>query len=173
MEKLSAEWDAACLRLEDFLRAHNVEPRERLLALTLELLAEAKSRHAGSAGGSPLACTMAHVSQVSDAWFAALAGDPEKVARAKVAYFSSGRNDLFLDPSPPPEFVAAIRGAAIEAGPALEFQSLLRQEVDYGAMKSIARETWDQFSWGHVLRAFLLWMAIFFAAWAAYLRFFP
>ena len=172
MEKLSAGWDAACLRLEDFLRAHNVEPRERLLALTLALLGEAKSLHATTPDVSPIACTMAHVTQVSDAWFAALAGDPERIARAKVAYFSSGRNDLFLDPSPPPEFVAAIRGAAIEAGPTLEFQSLLRKEVDYGAMEEIARETWDQFSWGHVLRAFLLWMAIFFAAWAAYLRFF-
>ena len=170
MEKL--DWDEACLRIEDYLRAHRVEPRERLLGLTLELLDEAKALHSRTAGGNPLATAMGHVTGTSVAWFAALAGDPARAARARLAFFASGRHDLFLQSALPEDFVAAIRGAGIEAGPALEYQSLIRKELDYGAMEDLARETWDRFSWGHVLRAFALWLGIFCAAWWAYVRFF-
>ncbi|MEI6034910.1 MAG: hypothetical protein WCS65_11600 [Verrucomicrobiae bacterium] len=172
MEELARDlaWDEACIRLEDYLRAHAVVPRERLLALTLQILQEAKALH--QRDSSPLECTMALAVKKSDEWFAMLAGDPSKTSRARSAYFSSGRSDLFLAPSPPEDFVSAIRSAGREAGPALEFQSILRKEVDYGAMEDIARETWEQFSWRHVLQAFVLWLAIFLAAWASYLRFF-
>jgi len=170
MEELA--WNAACLRLEDYLRAHAVEPRERLLALTLSILAEAKSAHAKAPGLSPLECTMRLASEKTDAWFSLLAGDPARSARARIAYFAGGRADLFLEWPLPDDFITSIRNAGIEAGPALEFQSLIRRELDYGAMQDIARETWERFSWGHVLSAFALWLAIFFAAWGIYLKFF-
>jgi hypothetical protein len=170
MEEL--DWDAACLRIEDYLRAHAVVPRERLIALTLQILHEAKTLHAQDPSSPPLDCAMNLVVRKSDDWFSLLAGDPTRAPRARVAYFSSGRNDLFLEPSPPEDFVSSIRSAGIDAGPALEFQSLIRKELDYGAMEDIARETWDQFSWRHVLGAFALWVVVFLAAWGAYLRFF-
>lgn len=170
MEEL--DWDPACRRIEEYLRAHAVVPRERLIALTLGILQEAKSLHAQDPSGTPLECAMNLVVRKSDDWFSLLAGDPSKASRARLAYFSSGRNDLFLEPSPPAEFVSSIRSAGIEAGPALEFQSLIRKELDYGAMEDIARETWEQFSWRHVLRAFVLWLVVFLVAWASYLRFF-
>ncbi len=68
--------------------------------------------------------------------------------------------------------MAAVRSASMQAGPALEFTSLIRTEVDYGAMEDIAEGTWQQFSWAHVLRAFVIWVVIFFAAYGAYLQFF-
>jgi len=174
MEELAwdPDWNLACARIEAYLRAHAVEPRERVLALTLGILQEAKTLHAQNPSSTRLGCAMNLAVRKSDDWFSSLAGDPAKASRARAAFFASGRNDLFLEPSLPADFVSAIRNAGIEAGPALKFQSLLRKEPDYGAMEDIARETWDQFSWGHTLRAFALWVVVFLAAWGAYLRFF-
>jgi hypothetical protein len=174
MEKLESDWEAACLRLEDFLRAYGVEPRERLLSLTIELLAEAKRIH--QPGKLPLETTMELVLERTGTWFSGLAGSPEKASRSKVAFFSIPVQDRwagdFLSPSPPPGLVAEVRAASHEAGPALDFQSLVRKEMDYGAMEDIARETWDQFSWSHVLRAFVFWLVLFFLAYGVYLKFF-
>jgi hypothetical protein len=170
MEEL--DWDLACLRIEEYLHAHAVEPRERVLALTLGIFQEAKTLHAQNPSSTPPECAMALAIRKSDDWFSSLAGDPAKVSHARIAFFASGRNDLFLEPALPADFVFAIRNAGIEAGPDLKFQSLLRKEFDYGTMADIARETWDQFSWGHTLRAFALWVVVFLAAWGAYLRFF-
>lgn len=174
MDELARDWDAACLRLEDYLRAHGVAPRERLLALTMELLREAKQRP-HPAGKSALENSMELAMEKTDAWFSELAGSPEKATRARVAYFSmpvqSKWAGAFLGP-PPAELVEQIRAAAHEAGPALDFHSLIRREMNYGAMKDIARETWDQFSWSHVLRAFAIWVVLFLMAYGVYLRFF-
>lgn len=170
MEELS--WDSAAVRVEDYLRAHGVEPRERLLNLTIALVHEARQHHRIHPEASPLESSMRLAEAKADTWFAALAGGQEGVARARVAYFASRHRGLFLAENLPDEFVRSIRNAVIQAGPALEYQSLARQEIDYGPMEDIAKETWDRFSWAHVLKAFAIWTVIFFLAWGAYLQFF-
>ena len=116
-----------------------------------------------------------------EAWFSRLADDTvppdsQLAARARGAWFASGLHrewpTAFLDPAPPEALVSAVRSVSLQAGPALEFSSLIRAEVDYGAMEDIAEGTWQQFSWAHVLRAFVIWVVIFFAAYGAYLHFF-
>lgn len=174
-------WNVATLRLEDYLRAHRVADREHLLRLNLALLDEAHRIHAAVPGRSPLEVTMELATTRTEAWFSRItddtaAPDPQLAARGRAAWFASGLHrrwpSAFLDSDPPAEFLAAVRSASLQAGPALEFSSLTRAEVDYGALENIAEETWQQFSWGHVLRAFLIWVAIFFVAYGAYLRFF-
>ena len=176
MEKLNRDWEAACLRLEDYLRAHGVQPRERLLALTLEIMDEARGVHRKEPGKSPMQTTMEIAIGRTDGWFAMLAGSPEKSVRARVAFFSPALQgkwaSTFLLPSPPAQLLTEVRSAGTEAGPALNFQSLVRREMDYGAMEDIARETWDQFSWSHALRAFALWLAVFLIAYGLYLEYF-
>jgi len=185
MEKLtpqaSSDWNTACLRLEDYLRAHRVQPRERLLGLSLELLGEARNLHANGSSDSPVRTAMGLATARTEAWFSRLLDesappDAVRAARGRVAFFTSGADrrwpEAFLDPDPPRDMLAAVRAASIQAGPAMEFQSLTRKEMDYGAMEDIARETWEQFSWGHVLRAFALWVAIFFVAYGIWLKFF-
>jgi len=174
------EWNIACLRLEDYLRVHRIHDRERLLRLSLELLEEAKKAHAASPGRTPLDVTMPLAIARTEEWFSRLAGseipDAQQAARGRAAWFASGLHrewpSAFLDPHPPAELLAAVRSASLQAGPALEFSSLTRAEVDYGPMEDIAGGTWQQFSWGHVLRAFLIWLAIFFAAYGSWLMFF-
>lgn len=174
------EWNAAVLRLGDYLRAHRVHDRAHLLRLSLELLEAARAEHARQPERSPLEVTMALATDRTEAWFSQLADDSgppntQLAARGRAAWFASGlyRNwpSSFLDPSPPPELLEAARSASLEAGPALEYSSLLRKEVDYGPMEDIAHETWEQFSWGHVTRAFVIWVFIFFALYGSYLYF--
>ncbi len=174
-------WNAAALRLEDYLRAHRVHDRERLLRLNLELLEAAHAAHAAAPLRSPLEVTMEIAIARVEAWFSHLAGDSEApdaqlAARGRAAWFASGLHrewpDAFLDPTPAAELLSAVRSVSMEAGPALEFSSLLRTEVDYGPMEDLAGGTWQQFSWLHVLRAFFIWVIIFFAAYGAYLGFF-
>ena len=176
MDKLSGDWDVACMRLEDYLRAHGVQPRERLLVLTLEIIREARASHLKTPARSPMQTTMELAIGRTDEWFAMLAGSEENSVRARVAFFSPAIHrkwaSVFLAPSPPGELLAEVRNAGTRAGPELDFQSLIRKEMNYGAMEDIARETWDQFSWRHVLRAFVLWLAIFLAAYGLYLTYF-
>lgn len=176
MEKLDREWDVACLRLEEYLQAHGVRPRGHLLALVLETIQEARSLKTANPDREAVEATMEIAVAKTDAWFSALAGSPEKAIRARVAFFSSPVHDrwasAFWQDSMPEELISEVRAAYHEAGPALDFQSLVRREMDYGAMEDIARETWEQFSWGHVMRAFLLWVVLFLAAYGIYLKFF-
>jgi hypothetical protein len=174
-------WNAAALRLEDYLRAHRVHARERLLRLNLELLEMAHLAHAAEPHRSPLDVTMQLAIARVEAWFSRLAGDSDApdtqlAARGRAAWFASGLHrawpEAFLDPTPAAELLSAVRSVSMQAGPALEFTSLLRTEVDYGPIEDLAGGTWQQFSWGHVLRAFFIWVVIFFAAYGAYLGFF-
>jgi len=183
MDKLSLppEWNAACVRVEDYLRAHRVSSRTHLLQLTLDMTAAAQAEYREGSPETPVQAALRLATARTEMWFSLLAGsdsstDTTAASRGRVAYFVTECNRrwpaAFLDPSPPPEMLAAIRNATIQAGPALEFRSLVRKEIDYGPMEDIARETWDQFSWGHVLRAFAIWVVIFFAAYGIWLRFF-
>ncbi|HVE17395.1 MAG TPA: hypothetical protein VNB29_11705 [Chthoniobacterales bacterium] len=176
-----AAWNVAALRLEDYLRAHRVHDRERLLHLNLDLLDAAHRAHATSPDRPPLEITMELATLRVEAWFSKLAGDsaspdPSLAARGRAAWFASGLHrewpTAFLDPEPSSELLSAARSVSMQAGPALEFSSLLRTEMDYGPMEDIAGGTWQQFSWGHVLRAFFIWVFIFFVAYGAYLTFF-
>lgn len=175
------QWNSACGRLEDYLRAYRVKDRPTLLRLTLRILDQAREAHSGRPEISPIALTMEIATALTESWFARLAGDEgtspdsQRAARGHVAYFASGADkkwpSSFLDPDPPAELIAAVRAASLRAGPELEFTSLVRRELDYGPMEDIARETWEKFSWAHVLRAFAIWVVIFFAAYFSYLHF--
>lgn len=181
MEKLSfsPEWNDACLRVEDYLRVNGLSSRAQLLSITLDIISQAQQPHSDDASLSPVEIAMRLATERAEAWFARLVGDdsaPHASSRGRVAYFAArcGQRwpSAFLSPTPPEAMLAAIRSASIQAGPALEFRSLIRKEIDYGPMEDLARETWDQFSWRHVLRAFLIWVVVFFVAYGAWLRFF-
>lgn len=174
-------WNPAALRLEDYLRAHRVHDRTHLLRLNLLLLEESRALHLAQPQRTPLDVTMTLATTRIEEWFSRLADetaapDPQLAARGRAAWFASGLHrqwpSAFLAPDSPAELLAAVRSASLQAGPALEFSSLLRTEVDYGPMEELAGGTWQQFSWGHVLRAFFIWVVIFFAAYGAYLGFF-
>lgn len=184
------EWNVACVRLERYLAAHEVGDCVRLVELTVEILAEAR-REVAATGGVPLDVVMRQAQGRVDAWFEGLAAEganrglgmeggnsaSQSGAEAgRAAYYGTGVYrrwpSAFLSAEIPEEMAAAVRVAAVKAGPNLEFSSLIRKEVDYGPMEDLARETWATFSWRHVLGAFVLWSVVFAAVYGFFLAFF-
>lgn len=175
-----AAWNLACVRLDDYLRAHLVQDREHLLRLNLQLIDEAKLLQKQHVDSTPLDVTMNLVTKRTEDWFSRLADDSHEAdarmaARGRALWFT---NDLyrrfpsaFLEPEPPAGLRDAVRSVTLQTGPDIELASLTRKEIDYGPMEDIVGETWHQFAWGYVLRAFVIWVIIFFAAYGSYLAF--
>lgn len=174
VEEELREWNGACVRLEDFVRAHRVEDRSRQVEVVAQLLAEARATWDPAGRGSAMEGTMAVADARVERWFASLM-DGGDAARGRAVYYSTGIYrrwpSAFLRDEVPGEMRAAMRNALVQAGPDLEFSSLIRKEVDYGPMEGIAQEAWGTFSWGHVARAFLLWATIFCVVYGFYLAF--
>jgi len=63
-------------------------------------------------------------------------------------------------------------GVPVSAAPELALSSMAARDMNFGAMETIAQETWQKFYWGPVLRAAAFWTAVFFFALYAYDRFF-
>lgn len=168
------DWNAACVRLEDFIRAHRVEDRSRHVTLVAELLDEAKRDTDELRPLSPVDRVMVVASVRIEAWFSELV-DGAGAERGRAAYYSTGIYrrwpGTFLRGDLPAEMREAMRTASVQAGPDLEFTSLIRKEIDYGPIEDIARETWATFSWGHVFRAFFIWAAIFVITYGFYVAF--
>ncbi|HRJ72083.1 MAG TPA: hypothetical protein PLS03_07645, partial [Terrimicrobiaceae bacterium] len=80
--------------------------------------------------------------------------------------------DAVLNGPPAPELRRALADAVPRAAPDLAISRMIPREMDFGAMETLAQETWHQFAWAPLLRAAALWTAIFFAALYIYDRFF-
>lgn len=170
----TVNWNEAAERVEKYLAASGIGSRERVLRLTLDILNEARESEQ-----PPVTAAMTVAQRRVDEWFGRLAGNgsgPFDVARGRIAcsIIDAGNRwpDAFLTETLPADMLSAARQEAVTAGPALEFRSLVRQEIDYGPMSDIGRETWIQFSWKFTLQAFVVWAIIFFAALGIWIRFF-
>jgi hypothetical protein len=172
------EWNAACLRVEDYLRAHQLGNRAVVLRLTLEILQRAVAQRAQRPEEPFLGLALDEATRWADEWFAKLSGertdDLQDAARGRVAWVAThlgrGQGETFAPVTPALSDV--VGRISLQAGPNLEFTSLSRAEIDYGTMKEIARESRDQFSWVYVLRAFVIWVGVFLLCYGLYWHFY-
>lgn len=67
---------------------------------------------------------------------------------------------------------AALPGSVVSSAPDIDFSSMAARDMNFGAIETIAQETWQKFNWGPVLGAAALWTAIFFLSLYVYDRFF-
>jgi len=172
-----ADWNGACERVERYLLAHGIGDRERVMRLVLDIIGRAKTEWEAGPSRPPVEVAMGLAIARVEEWFSLLGGGVPDAARAGRSGYFTGRardgwGEAFLLEPPPAELVREVRDASLRAGPDLDPASLSRADVDYGPMEDLARETWEQFSWGHVIKAFVIWLLVFCAAYAAYLRFF-
>lgn len=179
-------WDEAFLRVESFLRAHQIESRLVLNRLTVEIIRGA--RHALEdpqtdrlLSRDPVALAMREAERRTTAWFALVLGDAadpddERLGtRGRIALVMADvparwPRDFFAETPPPPELVAAMRAAYIEAGPGLELTSMVPRPLDFGPIANVADEAWKTFTRWPVLRAivgWLLFLGLLAAAWFA------
>ncbi len=174
----AADWNEALERLLAYLSSVGVTGTERRMVLALELLDRARR---GSSSGSPVERAMGEARTAVEGWFAlaldgSSADSPDRIAAGLVAMRVSGASekwpDAVLNGPPSPELQRALAGAGLRAAPELAVSRMIPREMDFGAMETLAQETWHQFAWAPLLRAAALWTAIFFASLYVYDRFF-
>ena len=166
-------WNAAYVRVEDYLRAHRIHNRLHQSRLILEILERASRRHAAQPGLDPTTLAAEETEAMMDLWFAEVL-DVRGQPHDRIAI--DGRVALLLSDGPqrwpyafldernmPAEFAEAMRNSSIVAGPDMAISSMVPRPIDLGPFTEAAGETLERFEEWPILRTWLLWL-VFAAA---------
>jgi hypothetical protein len=166
-------WNAAYVRVEDYLRAHRIHNRLHQSRLIQKILERAARRHAAHPALDPTMTAAEETEALMDTWFAEVldeAGQPHD----RLAI--DGRVSLLLCDGPqrwpyafldedniPEDFAKAMRSSNLEAGPDLAVSSMVPRPIDLGRITGAAGETLERIERWPVVRALFLWL-VFAAA---------
>lgn len=166
-------WNAAYVRVEDYLRAHRIHNRLHQSRLIIRILERAARRHEADPTLDPTTLAAEEAERMMDAWFGEVLGEKD-LPHDRIAV--TGRLALLLtdgaEKNPyafldgeriPPEFARAMQQSSIEAGPDLAVSSMVPRPIDLGRITEAAGETIERFEKWPVLRTLALW-ALFVAA---------
>lgn len=162
------EWNAAYVRVEDYLRAHRIHNRLHQSRLIQQVLEQAANRHEAHPALSPTVLAAEEIEATMDKWFGEMLeqhGQPgERLA-------IEGRLALLLCDGPekwpyafleqrqvPTEFAQAMRAGAIEAGPDMALSSMVPRPIDLGPIPEAAGETMETIERWPVVQTVLLWL---------------
>jgi hypothetical protein len=172
-------WNAAYVRVEDYLRAHRIHNRLHQLRLIQKILEQAAVRHAADPSLDPTVLAAEETEAMMDNWFAEIL-DQRGQPHERIAV--DGRVALLLCDGPqkwpyaflegedvPPEFVKAMQASSIRAGPDMAVSSMVPRAIDLGRITEAAGETLERFERWPILRTLLLWL-IFAVALGAIFR---
>ena len=161
------QWNAAYVRVEDYLRAHRVQNRLHQSRLVQRILVAAARQHEQRPNFDPATLAVEETDRLMDEWFGAVLG-PKDLPHDRIA--AEGRVALlladgmqrwpyaFLEKEKlPAEFLQAVKQGSISAGPDLEVSSMVPREIDLGAITEAAGETLERIERLPVLRVLLLW----------------
>lgn len=174
------QWNAAYVRVEDYLRAHRIHNRLHQSRLIQQVLERAALRHEASPALNPTALAAEEMEAAMDLWFTDMLhehGQP----RDRIAV--EGRLALLLcdgpqrwpyvflnGAQPPADFAAAMQAGVIQAGPDMAVSSMVPRPIDLGPIPEAAGETMERIERWPILRTLLLWLlfagalsAIFYA----------
>jgi hypothetical protein len=166
-------WNAAYVRVEDYLRAHRIHNRLHQSRLIEKILERAARRHAGHPALDPTTLAAEETEVMIDAWFGEVLGERGQ-PHDRIAI--NGRLALLLSDSPqkwpyafldedniPDEFAHAMQTSFMRAGPDLAVSSMVPRPIELGTISEAAGETLERFGRWPLLRAFSLWI-LFLAA---------
>ncbi|HWA86025.1 MAG TPA: hypothetical protein VG710_07380 [Opitutus sp.] len=169
------DWNAAYVRVEDYLRAHRIHNRLHTSRLIQAILDRAARRHEAEPKLDPTTLAAEEIEAEMDEWFANMLderGQPhERIAvDGRVALLlSDGAQKwptAFLEEKVPEEFAHAMRAEAIAAGPDMTVSSMVPRPIDLGPISEAAGETLERFARLPMLRTLFLWV-VFAGALAA------
>jgi len=162
------EWNAAYVRVEDYLRAHRIHNRLHQSRLILRILERAAQRHLEKPGLDPTTLAAEEAEHMMETWFGEVLGD-QNLPSDRIAV--SGRVALLLTDGPekcpyafldeeqvPPEFARAMQQTSIEAGPDLAVSSMVPRPIDLGLITEAAGDTMERFEKWPLMRALVLWL---------------
>ncbi|SDS52790.1 hypothetical protein [Opitutus sp. GAS368] len=166
------QWNAAYVRVEDYLRAHRIHNRLHQSRLIQRVLSAAAGRHEQNPALNPVTLAIEETDRVMDGWFAELLGEKglphdRIAAEGRVALLVSDGTSrwpfAFLDDQNiPAEFASAMKQGSLQAGPDLAVSSMVPRDIDLGAITEAAGQTLERIESLPVLRVVLLW-AVFLA----------
>lgn len=161
-------WNAAYVRVEDYLRAHRLHDRLLQVRLIGKILARAAARHAADPSLDPTVLAAEETEALFDGWFADVLDERDQ-PHDRIAV--EGRTALllcdgperwpeaFLDPEKsPPDFLQTMRASSMRAGPDLAVSSMVARPIDLGPITEAAGETFETFERWPILRTLLLWL---------------
>src|SRR4051812_2840658 len=133
-------WNAAYVRVEDYLRAHRIHNRLHQSRVIQQILETAAREHEAHPGKSPTEIAAQEVEAVMDGWFAEML-DERGLPHERIAI--DGRLALMLCDGPqkwpyafldeqqiPGEFQEAMRAGVIQAGPDMAVSSMVPRPID-------------------------------------------
>jgi len=166
-------WNAAYVRVEDYLRAHRIHNRLHQSRLIQDILERAARRHAAQPTLDPTTLASEETEALMDAWFAAVL-TPTAQPHERIAI--DGRLALLLCDGPerwpyafldekkiPADFSSALKASWMEAGPDMAVSSMVPRPIDLGPITEAAGETLERFEQWPILRTLFLWL-VFTAA---------
>ena len=161
-------WNAAYVRVEDYLRAHRVHNRLHQSRLIQEILERAARRHLAQPETHPTTLATEETEALMDAWFGAVLSSqnvpPERRAiEGRVALMLCDGSEkwpyAFLDDKDiPADFRAALEASSMQAGPDMVVSSMVPRPIDLGPITEAAGDTLERFERWPILRALLLWL---------------
>ncbi len=166
-------WNAAYVRVEDYLRAHRIHNRLHQSRLIQDVLERAARRHAQNPALDPTTLAAEECEGQMAAWFKEVLNDKDEPDdRVSV----TGRVALLISEGPqkwpyaflqrekvPEDFSQAMRMSSMEAGPDMSVSNMVPRPIDLGTISEVAGETLEQIERMPILATLLLW-AVFLAA---------
>jgi hypothetical protein len=166
-------WNAAYVRVEDYLRAHRIHNRLHQSRLIDKILERAARRHAEHPALEPTTLATEETEAMIDTWFGEVLGERGR-PHDRIAI--DGRLALLLSDGPqkwpyafldedhiPADFARAMQTSFMRAGPDLAVSSMVPRPIELGAISEAAGETLERFGKWPLVRALFLW-ALFLAA---------
>ncbi len=168
-------WDEATQRVMVYFSHLEMGGDEHRTRETLRVIERARSLCSSDPALHPVAAAMTEAADALQAWYGrVLPGTSVEAGIVTSLASGAGRAwpNAVLSDSPPADLAARLADTSVQAGPELALSSMAAQEMNFGAMETIAQETWQKFDWAPVLRAAALWTALFFLTLYVYDRFF-
>lgn len=161
------QWNAAYVRVEDYLRAHRLHNRLHLSRLIQLALIAAARRHQENSGADPATLAVEAVDELMDKWFGLLLGRNDLphnriAAEGRVAMLLADGIErwpyAFLETrNIPPEFARVMKQSSVQAGPDLAVSSMVPREIDLGPITEAAGQTLETIEKLPIVRVLLLW----------------
>ncbi|HEY9155501.1 MAG TPA: hypothetical protein VIM69_10240 [Opitutaceae bacterium] len=161
-------WNAAYVRVEDYLRAHRIHNRLHQSRLIQTILERAARRHEVRPALDPTTLAAEEAEALMDTWFEGIladkAGEHDRIAiGGRVALLLSDGPQkwpyAFLDTENiPADFKKSMQQSSMEAGPDMAVSSMVPRPIDLGAISEAAGETLETFERWPILKTVLLWL---------------
>jgi hypothetical protein len=165
-------WNAAYVRVEDYLRAHRIHNRLHQSRLIQIILERAARRHEANPALDPTTLAAEEAEALMDQWFGEVLGEKDQpheriaIAGRVALLLSDGAQKwpyAFLDSeNMPDDFRKAMQTSSMRAGPNMSVSSMVPRPIDLGTISEVAGETLERFEKWPILRTLLLW--VFFLA---------